>query len=62
MRQQYNANQNQISQLKTHLADYKKKLQDVLQAKEDASQDNDIQTDDYYRIPAIMQDCKTAYT
>lgn len=43
------------------MADYKKKLQDVLQAKEDASQDNDIQTDDYYRIPAIMQDCKTAY-
>lgn len=36
-------------------------MKDVLQAKEDASQDNDVQTDDYYRIPAIMQDCKTAY-
>ena len=52
---------NQISQLKRQLTDYKMKLQDVLQAKDDASQDNDIQTDDYYRIPAIMQDCKTAY-
>ena len=61
LRQQYNANQNQISQLKSQLTDYKKKLQDVLQAKDDASQDNDIQTDDYYRIPAIIQDCKTAY-
>lgn len=62
LRQLYNANQNQISQLKTQLADYKKKLQEVLQAKDEASQDNDIQTDDYYRIPAIMQDCKTAYS
>jgi len=37
-------------------------LKEVLQAKEEASQDNDIQTDDYYRIPAIMHDCRTAYS
>ena len=47
--------------MKSQLSDYQKKLQNVLQAKDDASQDNDVATDDYYRIPAIMQDCKTAY-
>ena len=61
LRQQYNANQNEITRLKAELATAQNGLKDVLQAKEDASQDNDIQTDDYYRIPAIMQDCKTAY-
>ena len=30
--------------------------------KTEASGDNDVATDDYYRIPAIMQDCKTAYS
>ena len=61
LRQKYNANQNEISRLKGELTKAQNGLKDVLQAKEDASQDNDVQTDDYYRIPAIMQDCKTAY-
>ena len=62
LRQQYNANQAEINRLKAELATAQGKLKEVLQAKEDASQDNDIATDDYYRIPAIMQDCKTAYS
>ncbi len=61
LRQQYNANLNEITRLKGELITAQDGLKDVLQAKEDASQDNDIQTDDYYRIPGIMQDCKTAY-
>ena len=62
LRLQYNANQAEINRLKGELATAQKNLKDVLQAKEDASQDNDVATDDYYRIPAIMQDCKTAYS
>lgn len=61
LRQQFNANQSEISRLKGELTTAQNGLKDVLQAKEDASQDNDVQTDDYYRIPGIMQDCKTAY-
>ena len=30
-------------------------------AKAEAGKDNDMATDDYYRIPAIMNDCKSAY-
>ena len=34
----------------------------IHRAKTEAAGDNDVATDDYYRIPAIMQDCKTAYS
>lgn len=62
LRQQFNANKNRITQLKNELSDVKQKQAELQQAREDASADNDVQTDDYYRIPAIMQDCKTAYS
>lgn len=61
LRQKYNANKTKISELESELAIYNKKLEEISQAKAEANQDNSIQTDDYYRIPAIMQDCKTAY-
>lgn len=61
LRQQYNANLTKIDQLKGELTTWQKNLSDIQKAKEEANHDNDIQTDDYYRIPAIMQDCKLAY-
>jgi hypothetical protein len=61
LRQKYNANKTKISELESELAIYNKKLEEISQPKAEANQDNSIQTDDYYRIPAIMQDCKTAY-
>ena len=60
-RQQYNANKTRIDRLKSELAEWKKKHSDYAQAKSDAADDNSVATDDYYRIPAIMQDCKAAY-
>ena len=60
-RQQYNANKTQIDKLNEELATCQQKQQDIAQAKEEAGRDNDVATDDYYRIPAIMNDCKTAY-
>lgn len=60
-RQQYNANKTQIDRLKSELAEWQKKKTEYADAKMEAVADNDVATDDYYRIPAIMQDCKTAY-
>ena len=61
LRQQYNTNKNQITQMETELEEWQRKLEELMEAKADAESDNTTQTDDYYRIPAIMQDCKTAY-
>lgn len=59
--QQYNANKDQIDKLNVELATWRQKQQEIAKAKEEASKDNDVATDDYYHIPAIMNDCKTAY-
>ena len=61
-RQQYNANKTRIGQLKGELAEWRKKQSEYTEAKSEAASDNDVVTDDYYRIPAIMQDCRTAYS
>jgi len=51
----------QINQLRSQLSQLETKLAELQQAKAEAATDNDIPTDDYYRIPAIMNDCRTAY-
>ena len=61
LRQKYNENKAEIDRLKPELATWQQKQAEIVQAKEEAKGDNDVVTDDYYRIPAIMQDCKTAY-
>lgn len=61
-RQQYNANKTRIGQLRGELAEWRKKQSEYTEAKAEAASDNDVATDDYYRIPAIMQDCRTAYS
>ena len=61
-RQQYNANKAEIDRLKPELAAWQQKQAELEQAKAEAAGDNDVPTDDYYRIPAIMQDCKSAYS
>src|SRR5574344_1237457 len=60
-RQQYNANKNRISSLTSEKKDWENQLSEYRQAKADAQAGEDVATDDYYRIPAIMQDCKTAF-
>lgn len=60
-RQKMNANTDRINEKKKQLAQAEKLLSDVLQAKDEAATDNEVATDDYYRIPAIMEDCRTAY-
>lgn len=60
-RQQYNANKDRISALKSEKSVAEKELADYNQAKQEAIDGENAATDDYYRIPAIMQDCKNAY-
>ncbi|WP_026367328.1 hypothetical protein [Bacteroides sp. 14(A)] len=60
-RQQYNANRTRLDELESELAEWQKKQQEYADAKQEAAGDNDVPTDDYYRLPAIMQDCKSAY-
>ena len=60
-RQQYNANKDRISALKSEKSAADKELADYNQAKQEAVDGENAATDDYYRIPAIMQDCKNAY-
>lgn len=60
-RQQYNANKDRISVLKSEKSAAEKELADYNQAKQEAIDGENASTDDYYRIPAIMQDCKNAY-
>lgn len=59
--QQYNANKNRISSLTSEKKSWESQLSQYKQAKEEAIAGEDVATDDYYRIPAIMQDCKTAF-
>ena len=60
-RQQYNQNLTQIENLETELKTWESQLKEIQSAQEEAGNDNEVITDDYYRIPAIMQDCKTAF-
>jgi hypothetical protein len=61
LRQQYNANKSRIESLSREQEEVRKKLADLQAAREEASAGEDVPTDDYYRIPAIMNDCKTAF-
>lgn len=61
-RQQYNANRKRIEELESELAAWRKKQQAYKAAREEAASDNSVPTDDYYRLPAIMQDCRAAYS
>ena len=60
-RQQYNANKNQIASLTSEKSNWESLLAQYNQAKQETINSESAQTDDYYRIPAIMQDYKTAY-
>ncbi len=51
----------QLSLLTSELSSLNADLEDTLSAIEEALNDNDVETDDYYRIPAIMEEVKKMY-
>ena len=62
LQQQYNRNKDEINRLEDELAAMRKKQDELAQAREEAAAENDVPTDDCYRIPAIMQECRNAYS
>ena len=61
LRQRYNENKSRIDNLKSQLDSLNARLSQIQQAKDEAREGEQVQTDDYYRIPAIMNDIKTTY-
>ena len=60
-RQQYNENKDIISSLQAELNEYEAQRKEMQAAIEDAEDGENVQTDDYYRIPAIMQELKSSF-
>ena len=60
-RQQYNANKDRIASLISEKSKWQNQLSQFQQARQEAQEGEAVSTDDYYRIPAIMQDCKSAF-
>lgn len=61
LRQRYNENKSKIDSLKSQLNSLNTRLSQIQQAKDEAREGEEVQTDDYYRIPSIMKDVKTTY-
>lgn len=61
LRQRYNENKSKIDTLKSQLSSLNTRLSQIQQAKDEAREGEEVQTDDYYRIPAIMDDAKNTY-
>lgn len=61
LRQQYNANKAKIDSLTAQKNAIEQKQRELQSAREDAIAGEEVPTDDYYRIPAILSDCRTAF-
>ncbi len=60
-KQQMNANTELINGKRKQIEMIEKQLEELRHAKAEAETDNVPSTDEYYRLPAIMEDCRTAY-
>ena len=61
LRQEYNANKDRIEELQAQLRAAQGKLKDIETALEDAYSGDDVSTDDYHRIPAIMAELQASF-
>ena len=59
--QQMNANSELINGKRKQIETIEKQLEELRQAKAEAEADHTPSADEYYRLPAIMEDCRTAY-
>lgn len=58
---QINMNNDRIAALDGQILQKDGQLKELQEAMGEAESDGGVTADDYYRIPAIMQDCRTAY-
>ena len=61
LRQEYNANKDRIEELQAQLRAAQENLKDIETALEDAYSGDDVSTDDYHRIPAIMSELQASF-
>lgn len=58
---QINANNDRITRIDGQITQEEEKLAELQEAINEAEADSQVTSDEYYRIPAIMQDCRNAY-
>ena len=61
LRQEYNANKDKIEELQAQLRAEQERLKDIETALDDAYSGEEVSTDDYHRIPAIMAELQEAF-
>ena len=61
LRQEYNANKDKIEELQAQLRAAQERLKDIETALDDAYSGEEVSTDDYHRIPAIMAELQEAF-
>ena len=61
LRQEYNANKDKIEELQAQLRAAQERLKDIETALDDAYSGEEVSTDDYHRIPAIMSELQEAF-
>lgn len=61
LRQEYNSNKDRIEQLQSELSQWQSTVASLQAAIAEAQEGEAVQTDDYYRIPAIMAEVQTAF-
>ena len=61
LRQEYNANKDRIEELQVQLRAAQERLKDIETALDDAYSGEEVSTDDYHRIPAIMAELQEAF-
>jgi hypothetical protein len=61
LRQEYNENKDRIEELQVQLRAAQERLKDIETALEDAYSGEEVSTDDYHRIPAIMSELQAAF-
>ena len=60
LREEYNSNRDRIEALQSELRQVQSKIRDIEEALAESGSDDDVPTDDYHRIPAIMAELQSA--
>ena len=62
LREEYNQNRDKIEALQSELRQVQARIRDIEEALQESDNDDDVPTDDYHRIPAIMAELQSAFS